>query len=362
MFSSRDNLQAREIGLLSNRFGNGSTWMRKKLSASQQNYFDRLQRLADEGKLWFVHGPCPCDRGAMDTVIARRDRYGIQVNSVLCHDCGTVRLDPYFDEKSLGIFYSDIYQELYGRSQDPVEYLARQRVYGEKVLQNFESWLNPAHCKVLEIGCGAGGAIRVFQEKGFKAFGCDYSRELIEFGASQGIRNLTCGTVDSIGLPKSEGDKFDLIYLHHVLEHVGQPFVALQSMQHLLKSDGRILIIVPDLFRVETHRKAPNDCMELFHIAHKWNFTRECFSYFASKLGMHAIDVQSVGPRTAWSEATEFWVLFQKQQSDCALTGPSRGGGLHYLDYLRSAEQKFAASLIAVAPTASPSIQVTVTK
>jgi SAM-dependent methyltransferase len=222
--------------------------------------------------------------------------------------------------------------------------------------------LKSSHSRVLEIGCGAGGAIGVFQQNGFEAFGCDYSRELIEFGTSQGIGNLTCGTVDSIGLPHSEGDKFDLIYLHHVLEHVGQPFDALQRMQNLLKSDGRILIIVPDLFRIETHRKAPNDCMELFHVAHKWNFTRECLSYFASKLGMYAIDIQPLGSRTAWSEATEFWVYFQKQHSDCALTGPSTGVGLRYLDYLRRAEQKFADSLIAIAPTTSQSMPLTVAK
>lgn len=362
MFSSRDNLQAREIGLLSNRFGNGSTWMRKKLSVSQQVYFEVLQRMAEQGELWFVHGPCPCDRNAMDTIISKRDRYGIVVNSVLCHDCGTVRLDPYFDEESLGIFYSDIYQELYGRSQDPIEYLARQRVYGEKILQNFESTLQSGDARVLEIGCGAGGAIQAFQQKGYEAFGCDYSRELIEFGSSQGIGNLKCGTVESIELPHSESDKFDLIYLHHVLEHVGQPFVALQTMQRLLKSDGRILIIVPDLFRVEAHRKAPNDCMELFHIAHKWNFTRECFAYLASKLGMYALDVQPIGPRTAWSDATEFWVLFQKQHDERRLPLPSRDGGLHYLKYLREAEQKFASSIMAVTSAPSTAVSVSITK
>jgi len=342
MFSSKGNLQERTVHLLSNRFLRTSQWMRKKLSPNQKVYFEILQSMSDDGRLWFVHGSCPCGRGARDTVVARRDRYGLPIDSVLCHDCGTVRLDPYFDESSLGVFYSEIYQELYGRSKDPVEYMERQRAYGEKILLNFESVLRSGQSRVLEIGCGAGGAIRELQQKGIDAIGCDYSRELIEFGTSQGVGNLICGTVESISITDPDTEKFDLIYLHHVLEHVGQPLATLERIQQLLKPDGQILIIVPDLFRVETHRISPSDCMELFHIAHKWNFSRECLSTLAGQLGMFAVEISPEGPRTAWTDGTEMWVSFQKEFDERALSGPCEGQGDRYLEYLCNAEQEFA--------------------
>jgi SAM-dependent methyltransferase len=349
MFTSESSPRSIEVDLLSSRFTRDSSWSRKTLNAKQQTHYELLLKLASSNQVRFEHSPCPCAVESGDIVIAQRDRYGLPIDSVLCKECGCVRIDPYFDASSLAVFYTEIYQELYGRSQKPEEYFQRQRTYGRKILKNIFGDEPAGNRRVLEVGCGGGGGLSVFQEAGFQVQGCDYSSELISFGTQKGVANLVVGPVEAV----ENGEKgFDLIYMHHVMEHVGDPLATLQSIRKLMKPNGKILVIVPDLSRIDSHKFCPSDTMEFLHIAHKYNFSRECFSSLASQASSVASEIVPTGERTVWSDAPELWVLFTDASSKTKSSRPnSRMVGRHLLSYLKATEQDFMSKQTAIHQT-----------
>ena len=90
----------RNVDLLSTRYAADSDWPAKISAETQAAYFQTLADGLRSKELLLVAQKCPCGQTTHDTLISQRDRYGLHFNSVVCDACGTVRLDPYFDEKS----------------------------------------------------------------------------------------------------------------------------------------------------------------------------------------------------------------------------------------------------------------------
>lgn len=157
--------------LLSHRFARASApAIQARLVESQRARVAEFERSLAESKLTSAHQPCPC--GASDDVLVSEvDRYGLPLTNVLCMKCGTIRIDPYLDAESLDKFYREMYLAIYGWAPVLADYFARQASYGECVLALFEREL-PMPANVLEIGCGAGGALSVFQDRGHRVAGC----------------------------------------------------------------------------------------------------------------------------------------------------------------------------------------------
>ena len=139
-----------------------------------------------DGSYRMLADPCPCGRPGTDVLLSEVDRYGLPLNTVLCSVCGTLRIDPYLDDASLADFYTRYYQQMYARADDRVAYFDKQQAYGQRILDSVKDWL-PAGSFVFEIGCGAGGALDVLRRGGYQVGGCDYSRELIEYGCGRGL-------------------------------------------------------------------------------------------------------------------------------------------------------------------------------
>ena len=331
----------RSLELLSARFAADSDWPTKCAAPSQQDFFQMLADGLESKQLRLVKQACPCGQSTHSTVIAQRDRYALKFDSVLCNACGTVRIDPYFDDKSLEKFYADIYQGLYARAIEPAAYFERQLAYGHKIRESVFGDQASKGKQVLEIGCGAGGGLSALHEAGFEVRGCDYSSELIDFGTAKGVPGLAVGPVEIIAKAQQ---RFDLIYLHHVFEHVGRPLPTLRSIQKLLKPDGRLLIIVPDLGNVHLYLRAKSDPMKFIHVAHKYNYTLTCFERLAYRTQFEARLFEPTNAPTAWTDAPELWVELRRS-SHSARRRLTRAEfkGAAMLEYLKRTETNFLA-------------------
>jgi hypothetical protein len=224
-----------------------------------------FKRRIEQGDFTFQSAPCPC-RSNADVVVAEVDRYGLPLSNVLCEKCGTLRIDPYLDAASLEKFYCEAYLGLYGWAPVVEDYFSRQTSYGARIEALYKSEL-PRSADILEVGCGAGGALGVFQKAGYRVAGCDLSNDLIAHGTKSGIRDLWQGTASEF--PEALAcRRFDLIYLHHVFEHLPAARETLHSLAARLKANGRILVIVPDVTRVNEFAIPAGDVLQLLHVAH----------------------------------------------------------------------------------------------
>ena len=112
------------------------------------------------------------------------------------------------------------------------------------------SSLNRGHIgSMLDVGCGEGFAMAHFKRLGWTVTGLDYIQTGVAAMNPDCLPLLKTGDVDSllqqIGL---SGQKFDLIWLSNVLEHVLDPVSLMNQMREILNEGGVLVTIVPNDF------------------------------------------------------------------------------------------------------------------
>jgi len=108
----------------------------------------------------------------------------------------------------------------------------------------------------LDVGCGVGLLVEAAHRHGIKAFGVDSSPFAIEYGRTKlGIEGLKSGFFQNV---LSEDEKFDVIYLNHVIEHVPDPKELVADCAKFLTDGGWLIMETPDIDSSQS-RKAGKD-------------------------------------------------------------------------------------------------------
>lgn len=95
---------------------------------------------------------------------------------------------------------------------------------------------------VLDVGCGSGAFLKRMHAAGWRTTGMEPDPH-----AALRVRDLLGSPVfGSIEEVESSGQRFDLITLSHVIEHVPDPIDTLRRLAALLVPTGRLLITTPN--------------------------------------------------------------------------------------------------------------------
>lgn len=98
--------------------------------------------------------------------------------------------------------------------------------------------------KILDIGSGLGLFLSKFKEKGWDVLGTDISKDIGKYSIKIFKIKVLIGDVVKIKLPAK---KFDLITMNGVFEHIYNPKETLLKARKILKKDGLLVIIVPNI-------------------------------------------------------------------------------------------------------------------
>jgi SAM-dependent methyltransferase len=173
-------------------------------------------------------------------------------------DYGFRRLDPIPPEAELSEFYESRYYDLLrkgNRSPDIRRLMeggdsaAKElRWLREGVYTDIVTVLNDAAPgrRLLEVGCGIGHFLSFAQEHGFSAVGTEPSQEAAQHAASKGL-TVHAMTLDKF-ISHAPNERFDVIVMLNVLEHVPDPVKALQECRQVLVPDGILCVRVPNDF------------------------------------------------------------------------------------------------------------------
>jgi len=123
--------------------------------------------------------------------------------------------------------------------------------------------------KVLDFGCGDGKLLNRFQDRGWQTYGIEPSTD-VPF-----IRHTRLES------PPQDGS-FELVVLHHVLEHVLNPLDVLQQLSGSVRIGGSVLISVPRLDTLAVHRDL-NYCIDARR--HIMSFTERCMTGLLARTG-----------------------------------------------------------------------------
>jgi len=97
--------------------------------------------------------------------------------------------------------------------------------------------------RILDVCCGDGRGLQKFRELGFNnVTGIEISDDKIKhaslFGYNVIKRDICTGPFDF-------GEKYDIIYSSHTIEHVLNPEYTIKSLMSLLKDNGAFFMILP---------------------------------------------------------------------------------------------------------------------
>lgn len=273
--------------MLARRFANDGKRL-EQLNATQEAARSRhLAKLA-QGPYRREAAPCPVCATGEDLVLAEKDRYGIPLRVVICRTCGLIRTDPRLTGPDFADFYGTDYRPLYGGEAVPQDrFFADQLHHGQQIVRRLEAAGRRPHPSmlVLEVGCGAGGILEAFRQRGAEVVGCDLGDEYLQFGRARHGLDLRRGTLaDLPGLRPA-----DVIIYSHVLEHVLDLNAEIELIRRALAPDGVVYIEVPSVKHI--HHGYRGDFLALLQNAHTFHFTAETLLNVMGRHGLVAVAV-----------------------------------------------------------------------
>lgn len=103
---------------------------------------------------------------------------------------------------------------------------------------------------MLDVGCGEGGGVCAMHDAGAVCVGFDIDTHRVEIARSmQGGRGISfdVGNVYDPRVP-FQGQRFDLVCLHDVFEHLEDKHSMMQKLMTYMKHGGRLLITFPPYY------------------------------------------------------------------------------------------------------------------
>ncbi|VAX19874.1 hypothetical protein MNBD_NITROSPINAE04-1072 [hydrothermal vent metagenome] len=223
---------------------------------------------------------CLCGSENLEPV-AYRDSFGFPIGVTLCKRCGLGLLNPKPEDETLRQFYERDYRALYrGSSSMDDGYFMRSHRRGKKIYEYIEAHRPDAKINVVaEVGCGPGGILKYFQERGKEAYGCEFDSECVKLANSKGVKTFF-GGVETM---ESEGVRADLLILSHLVEHISDPDRFLKQAEKIMADGAIVYVEVPGL------RNKSNNFFSSVQIAHLYYYDLTTLSSVMGKNGFNML-------------------------------------------------------------------------
>jgi SAM-dependent methyltransferase len=155
-----------------------------------------------------------------------------------CGDCGSLFQNPWPSEGEISKFYPPDYQNYSGRRRSLLAGLLRWQ--NASVAQRFVAE-HGRDAAVLDFGCGDGSFLLSLYEQGV--------RDLVGYEPHEREASYTPGEIrfySDVDSLVASGQRFDVIRMNHVIEHLHAPDSTVTALAALLSEGGRILVQTPN--------------------------------------------------------------------------------------------------------------------
>jgi 2-polyprenyl-3-methyl-5-hydroxy-6-metoxy-1,4-benzoquinol methylase len=241
---------------------------------------------------------------------------------VRCRECALVYLNPRPAVTELARIYPPHYYSFDETKRDnPLVGFFRRRLEAMKA-RVFARLLEPGPRRILDVGCGDGRFLSVLRDHGPKAWelhGIDIDARAVERAASRGVRAQVSRLEDY----DPGAERFDMVVLFQVIEHVSAPDEMARRVHDLLVPGGLFVIETPDvagwdeaLFR--------DGLWGGYHIPRHWNlFTPDNLARMLARAGFERVLAQPLISTSFWINSLYNWALVRG-------AGERTLGFLHY--------------------------------
>ena len=228
----------------------------------------------------YLCGSAKCEKLSEQLRAGLETRYALRPHR--CSDCGFVFLHPLMSHEAEADFYRHEYRQIYhGGDYDLAKFdRARQADSDQRGARLAASGL--LRGDVLDVGCSTGNFLTTIREKVASVRGVEPDERQRIFAQERGL-----SVEDDIARFASE--KFDLITVFHVLEHIRDPIDFLMKLAALLAPGGVIAVEVPNVDDALLARFHIEEFATFYwHPAHSYYFSAKTLETVAARAGFRA--------------------------------------------------------------------------
>lgn len=214
-------------------------------------------------------------------------------NIVKCQRCGFCFVNPRFKSCVLEEGYDDKneFSPIIHSSINPSNPTSDKlrRGYFVSLLEIIRRYKKAG--KLLDIGCGDGGFLRLAQDNGWEPHGVEIGNWARSFTKKRNI-NISIGKLKDIGFPAAY---FDIIFSNEVFEHLSDPSDMLIEIKRILKDDGIVVIAGVPNFNSLSIRLGVDRFISNTPPGHINYFVPKTLERLARKTGFRALKISTIG-------------------------------------------------------------------
>lgn len=144
------------------------------------------------------------------------------------------------------LFYEKWGDKIDSLRLEPYHFKFKHRDYFDRDFKPIIKLIPEAARKILDVGCGKGVLGKALKEKGFKEI-CGIELDpYLAAEAQKHMDSVIIGDIEDMVIPAGIG-KFDCIVLADILEHLKDPWTALNKLKGLLSDEGVIIASIPNI-------------------------------------------------------------------------------------------------------------------
>lgn len=148
----------------------------------------------------------------------------------------------------------------------------------KREIGKLRKWQKRRFSSFLDIGCGTGWTTFQYSQAGYETTGLEPSKVRAEFAREQYGLKILSGYVENISFEK----KYDTIMFRHIIEHFADPGAVVGKVRDVLKDDGLLFVIVPNI-----------NCLGRYLFGTKWSWVLPIHCNFFTPKSIRAFLDQS---------------------------------------------------------------------
>jgi len=158
-------------------------------------------------------------------------------NVLKCSSCEFIYCHPSIAgaESLERLHYDNVNYRVFSSEEEELE----PYLYGFKIILRYKRGVS-----LLDVGAGKGEAVYLASKLGFKASGIEPSVQACSYASQRFGISIYNGFYENFSSDMSE--KFQVITMFHVLEHVQEPRLLLNSLKDRMDPEGVLYIEVPN--------------------------------------------------------------------------------------------------------------------
>ena len=211
---------------------------------------------------------------------------GEEFTLVQCASCNFVYTNPRPNEKQIGKYYQSANYISHTDTNkgiiNKVYHLVRKKTVADKV-----KLVNRLHekGKLLDIGCGTGVFLEHCKKQGWQTKGIEPDE-----GARTIAHNRLNVPIEKDFLTSYSNEKFDIITLWHVLEHIHELNKTVEKIVSMMTTDAKVVIAVPNIGSYDA--QLYKNYWAAYDIPkHLYHFTKKTLELLMSNYGLRLVEV-----------------------------------------------------------------------